>query len=242
MRLICGWLHQRLHDYIHNVSLWMKDVYLFKPHILRAVNVHCDASWQYNPETVGKYPINSITWLIIWSDLTQWGRVPHICFIKLDHHWFRQWLVTWPAPSHYLNHCWNAVHWTLWNKCQWNCSKHTTIFKEENGFGYVVRKWRPFCLGLNVFLMALSPRQPILEIIPRCFIFSASHFNLFSRSDTLRFHLRILDTEISRNDFIQLSRYQVIGPSHGLRAIFKLKLLIDSRQWNSIYLTKDTPE
>ena len=26
-----------------------------------------------------------------------------------NHHWFRWWFVTWSAPSHYLNHCWNIV-------------------------------------------------------------------------------------------------------------------------------------
>ena len=26
-----------------------------------------------------------------------------------NHHWFRQWLVAWSAPSHYLNQCWTIV-------------------------------------------------------------------------------------------------------------------------------------
>ena len=41
----------------------------------------------------------------------------------INHHWFRQWLVAWPAPSHYLNQCWDIVNWTLGNKLQWNQSK-----------------------------------------------------------------------------------------------------------------------
>ena len=34
---------------------------------------------------------------------------------QTKHHWFRQWLVAWPAPSHYLNQYWNIVNWTLEN-------------------------------------------------------------------------------------------------------------------------------
>ena len=32
--------------------------------------------------------------------------------------WFRSWLVTWPAPGHYLNQCWNIVNWILGKKLQ----------------------------------------------------------------------------------------------------------------------------
>ena len=31
------------------------------------------------------------------------------------HHWFRYLLVAWPAPSHYLNQCWDIVNCTLRN-------------------------------------------------------------------------------------------------------------------------------
>ena len=48
-----------------------------------------------------------------------------------NHHWFRQWLVTWPAPSHYLNQCWNIVNWTLKNKPQWNLNGNSYIFIEN---------------------------------------------------------------------------------------------------------------
>ena len=45
------------------------------------------------------------------NHLTHWGRVTHIYVIELGHLWFRQWLVivTYSAPSHYLNQCWNIV-------------------------------------------------------------------------------------------------------------------------------------
>ena len=54
--------------------------------------------------------------------LTHWGWVARICISKQCHHWFRQWLVTWSVPSHYLPQWWNIVNWTLWNKLQlkWN--------------------------------------------------------------------------------------------------------------------------
>ena len=72
--------------------------------------------------------------------LTHWGWVMHICFSRLDHHWFRQWLVTWSAPSHYLNQCWNIVNWALRNKLQGNFNRNSYIFTQENAFQDVVWK------------------------------------------------------------------------------------------------------
>ena len=56
----------------------------------------------------------------------------------INHHWFRQWLVASPAPSHYLNHCWNIVNRTLGDKLQWNCNRNSNIFIQENAFENVV--------------------------------------------------------------------------------------------------------
>ena len=72
----------------------------------------------------------------------------HIYVSELCPHWFRQWLVAYSAPSHYLNQCWPFVHWTPVKqisvkfdsalstspsrKCIWTCC---------------LPKWRPFCLG-----------------------------------------------------------------------------------------------
>ena len=67
-------------------------------------------------------------------------------------HWLRQWLVAWPAPSHYLNQRWNIVNWTLRNKLQWNLNRNLYIFIQENTFENVW-KWRPFYLGLNELIM-----------------------------------------------------------------------------------------
>ena len=70
---------------------------------------------------------------------------------KTDHHWLRQWLVAWPAPSHYLNQWWSSVNWNLMNKLQWNINRNSYIFNQENAFEYVVWKMaailsRPKCV------------------------------------------------------------------------------------------------
>ena len=71
---------------------------------------------------------------------------------QANHHWYRKWLVAWTAPSHYLNHCWNIVNWTLWNKLQWNCNRNSNIFIKKMHLKMSSAKWRPFCLGLNVLI------------------------------------------------------------------------------------------
>ena len=55
-----------------------------------------------------------------------------------NHHWLRQWLVAWSAPSHYQNQCWNIVNKTLRNKLQWNFNRNSNIFIQENVFESVV--------------------------------------------------------------------------------------------------------
>ena len=55
-------------------------------------------------------------------------------------HWFRQWLVAWWAPSHYLNQCWNMVNWTLRNKHRWNFNQNSYILIQENAFENVIWK------------------------------------------------------------------------------------------------------
>ena len=59
---------------------------------------------------------------------------------QTNHHWFRLWLVAWPAPSHYLHKCWNIVNWTIRNKPQWNLKRNSYIFTIENAFENVVWK------------------------------------------------------------------------------------------------------
>ena len=48
-----------------------------------------------------------------------WGPMMYICIIGLGHHWFRQWLVAFSAPSHCLIQCYLNVNWTPRNKLLW---------------------------------------------------------------------------------------------------------------------------
>ena len=68
------------------------------------------------------------------------------------HRWFRWWLDTWSAPSHYLNQHWNIVNWTLRNKLQWNFNWNSYTFIKKNAFENVVWKMvailsRPQCVN-----------------------------------------------------------------------------------------------
>ena len=56
------------------------------------------------------------------------------------HHWFRYWLVTWLAPSHYLHQCWNIVNWASRNKLRWNISGNSCILIQENPFQNAIWK------------------------------------------------------------------------------------------------------
>ena len=82
-----------------------------------------------------------------------WGHHVHFCVWKksaitfgegciyisnLGHHWFRQWLVAYSTPNHYLNQSWHIVNWTLGNKLQWNFNRNSNVFIEENAFEDVV--------------------------------------------------------------------------------------------------------
>ena len=55
-----------------------------------------------------------------------------------NHHWLRKWLVDWTAPSHYLNQCWDIVHWTLRNQLQWIFNRNSNIFIDKNMLENVV--------------------------------------------------------------------------------------------------------
>ena len=41
--------------------------------------------------------------VVTWQE---WKGTRIIMVSKIDHHWFRNWLVTWSMPSHFLNQCW----------------------------------------------------------------------------------------------------------------------------------------
>ena len=70
--------------------------------------------------------------------LTHWGRVTHICVSKLTTIGSDNGLSPWPAQSHYLNQCWDIVHWAPVNKLQWNFNQNSYLFIQENAFKIVV--------------------------------------------------------------------------------------------------------
>ena len=70
---------------------------------------------------------------------------------ETNHHWFRQWLAAWLAPSHCLNQWWNIFNWTLRNKLHLNLNRNSHILIQGNAFKMSSGKWWPFCLDLNVF-------------------------------------------------------------------------------------------
>ena len=65
---------------------------------------------------------------------------------QINHHWFRQWLVAWPAPSHYLNQCWNIVNLTPRDKLQWNFNR--------NSRPQCVDTWWSHIMGMLFILLA----------------------------------------------------------------------------------------
>ena len=73
--------------------------------------------------------------------LTHWGRVTYICVGKLTIIGSDNGLALgagWPAPSHYLNQCWNIVDCTLVNKLHWNLNCNLFRFIKRNAFGSVL--------------------------------------------------------------------------------------------------------
>ena len=77
---------------------------------------------------------------MIWftcDSLSNRPLVPPMCISELGQHWFRR-LVAYSAPSHYLNHCWVIVNWTLRNKHQWNLNQNTKLFIHQNASENIV--------------------------------------------------------------------------------------------------------
>ena len=91
----------------------------------------------------------------------------HICVSEWGQHWFRWCLVTYSAPSHYLNQCWVIVNWTLGDKLQWYFNQNTKPFIHEKEFKLSSVKRRPFCPGGDELtwysVMCLSLTMPSNE-------------------------------------------------------------------------------
>ena len=66
-----------------------------------------------------------------------------------------QWIMACrPAPSHYLNQCWNIVNSNLRNKVKWNPKQNSCIFIQESTFENVVCEMasilsRPQCVNTD---------------------------------------------------------------------------------------------
>ena len=84
-----------------STKIWFEQFSLFSPFREISVMPFC---WRI------------LEWHLLWIFLI-WGQVTYLCFSKLGHHWFTEWLGTFLAPSHYLSQCWHIVNWTVWN---WN--------------------------------------------------------------------------------------------------------------------------
>ena len=93
--------------------------------------------------------INKILLWDISAWLTHWARVTHVVGIsKLGHFWFREWLVAWSAPSHFLIQCWNIINWTLGNFNEIVIENYLFSFKKMHL--KLSGNCGPFCLSLNV--------------------------------------------------------------------------------------------
>ena len=70
--------------------------------------------------------------------LTHFPLVTHIWVSESGQHWFRQWLVAYSAPSHYLNQCWFIVNWTFTNKLYWCFNQNTKLYIHKNASQNIV--------------------------------------------------------------------------------------------------------
>ena len=108
-----------------------------------------------------------------------------------NHHWFRQWLVAWSAPSHCLNQCWNIVNWTLENKFQWNRNRNSNILIQENAFEYVVCQMAsisslPRCVKWVLLRYAVFLLYMHISRFTRYFVNGKTYVNTRMLADTHR--------------------------------------------------------
>ena len=89
------------------------------------------------------------------NEITDWGRVTHICISKWTIIGSDNGFVTWSASSHYLNQCWNIINFTLKNRFQWLIKIHIFSFKKMH-LKMLSAEWHLFCLGLNVITEILT--------------------------------------------------------------------------------------
>ena len=126
---VCVKLHFRYHDnlvlssFIRHMGLLNRSCCQNRPWLYQRTLWN---SWYFViEENSGLFTQNiHLPTLQRFRPLTHWGRVMHMCVSKLDHHWFRWWLVACSVPGHYLNQCWHIIIWIF--------------FTEQNSFENIV--------------------------------------------------------------------------------------------------------
>ena len=78
--------------------------------------------------------------------------------------------ITWTAPSHYLNQCWNIVNSNLRNKLQWYLQRSSYFFIQGKAFENVVCEMveilsRPQCVNWRDFIIDFSTFQMLRLMI-----------------------------------------------------------------------------
>ena len=75
--------------------------------------------------------------------------------------------MAWPAPSHYLNQCWNIVNWARGNKLQWYLNRNLYIFSCDQAALWMVQSVCPsvrlsvclsVCLSVTPFWLCYHHR------------------------------------------------------------------------------------
>ena len=61
---------------------------------------------------------------------THWGLVKPIYISKLNHLWFRWWLIASLVPRPYLRQCQIFLNWIIKHTLKWNSNQNTTIFRK----------------------------------------------------------------------------------------------------------------
>ena len=151
------WDHWRINYYVSMqlISASWPHLQDYKRYISRKNNM------ELIPNSSSLWCIFKNLWLVCKKQVLKvWASVdsmrPGDTYMRQEtkQHWFKQWIVGWAVPSHYMNQWWKSVRWALRNKLQWNLNRNSYIFIQENKFENVVRKkWRPFCLGFNVIIL-----------------------------------------------------------------------------------------
>ena len=136
----------------------------------------------------------------------------HIGVGESDQYWFRQWLVSHMAPSHYLNQCWVILNWTLINKHQWLfLSKYKTLHSRKCIWKYRLRNGEHFVEGGSLENRFYRAESPLLSLVSNTFsgwlfkqiLARASKLTSLLNLPPFRCHyLRILPTEIRVFDVV----------------------------------------